>query len=197
MSMPPATRSRRSSDRAAPGSRARRTECRPRPRAARAGCRSAGSASGTPTACCSSVAVDSTGPTTSGITSPALRTTTVSPGRTSLTATWSWLCSVAMPTVEPPTKTGSSTANGVARPVRPTDTMMSRSSGGALLGRELVGDRPARSPRGDAEALALCDVVDLDHHAVDLVVEVVAMFLPVQAVGGDLVDRRRRCARGR
>ena len=33
-----------------------------------------------------------------------------------------------MPTVDPPTKTGSSTANGVARPVRPTETMMSRSS---------------------------------------------------------------------
>ena len=30
---------------------------------------------------------DNTGPTTSGITSPALRTTTVSPGRTSLSAT--------------------------------------------------------------------------------------------------------------
>ena len=70
----------------------------------------------------------STGPTTSGITSPALRTITVSPGRTSLAPTWSSLCSVAMPTVEPPTNTGSSTANGVARPVRPIDTAMSRSS---------------------------------------------------------------------
>ena len=53
-----------------------------------------------------------TGPTTSGITSPALRTTTVSPGRTSFRRTWSSLWSVASPTVEPPTKTGSSTANG-------------------------------------------------------------------------------------
>ena len=70
----------------------------------------------------------STGPTTSGITSPALRTTTVSPGRTSFSRTWSSLCSVAMPTVDPPTNTGSSTANGVARPVRPIDTWMSRSS---------------------------------------------------------------------
>ena len=33
--------------------------------------------------------IDSTGATTSGMTSPALRTTTVSPGRTSLTRTWS------------------------------------------------------------------------------------------------------------
>ena len=79
----------------------------------------------------------STGPTTSGITSPARRTITVSPGRTSLRATSSSLCSVAMPTFAPPTNTGSSTANGVARPVRPMLTMMSRrivvfSSGGNL-----------------------------------------------------------------
>ena len=76
-------------------------------------------------------------PTTSGMTSPALRTTTVSPGRTSLSRTWSSLCSVASPTVDPPTNTGSSTAKGVARPVRPIDTMMRssvvvRSSGGNL-----------------------------------------------------------------
>ena len=70
----------------------------------------------------------STGPTTSGITSPALRTMTVSPTRTSLRATSSWLCSVASPTVEPPTNTGSSCANGVARPVRPMLTMIPRSS---------------------------------------------------------------------
>jgi hypothetical protein len=71
------------------------------------------------------------------MTSPALRTTTMSPGRTSLARTWSSLWSVALVTVEPPTKTGSSSANGVAFPVRPIETMMSwsrvtRSSGGNL-----------------------------------------------------------------
>ena len=80
---------------------------------------------------------DNTGPTTSGMTSPALRTITVSPGRTSLARTWSSLCSVASETVDPPTKTGCSTANGVAFPVRPMETSMStssveRSSGGNL-----------------------------------------------------------------
>ena len=35
-------------------------------------------------------------------------------------------------------------ANGVAFPVRPIDTMMSLQRRGALLGRELVGDRPPR-----------------------------------------------------
>ena len=79
----------------------------------------------------------STGPTTSGMTSPARRTITVSLGRTSLRATSSSLCSVARLTLAPPTNTGSSIANGVARPVRPMLTMMSRrivvfSSGGNL-----------------------------------------------------------------
>ena len=96
-----------------------------------------GRSSGTPTASSPSGRSASTGPTTSGMTSPALRTMTVSPGRTSLACTWSSLCSVASPTVDPPTNTGSSMANGVAFPVRPIDTMMSlqrrdRSSGGNL-----------------------------------------------------------------
>ena len=80
---------------------------------------------------------DRTGATTSGITSPALRTVTVSPGRTSFTRTWSWLWRVASCTVDPLTFTGSNWANGVAFPVRPMDTMMSlrrvvASSGGNL-----------------------------------------------------------------
>ena len=37
--------------------------------------------------------------------------------------------------------------------------------------------------------LALADVVDLDHDAVDLVAEVVAVVLPVLAVGGHVVER--------
>ncbi len=79
----------------------------------------------------------STGPTISGITSPALRSTTVSPGRTSLRLT-SWaLCSVARSTVEPATLVGSITPNGVTRPVRPVFTSIESSlaltsSGGYL-----------------------------------------------------------------
>ena len=78
-----------------------------------------------------------TGPTISGITSPALRSTTVSPISTPLRFTSLALCSVAMPTVEPETSTGSITPNGVTRPVRPTLTLMSSSlvvtsSGGYL-----------------------------------------------------------------
>ena len=68
------------------------------------------------------------GATTSGITSPARRTTTVSPISTPLRATSSALCSVAIEIVTPPTRTGSSIANGVTAPVRPTLTWMSRST---------------------------------------------------------------------
>ncbi len=78
-----------------------------------------------------------TGPTTSGITSPALRSTTMSPISTPLRASSSALWSVARSTVEPLTLTGSIIAKGVTRPVRPTLTWMSSSrvvtsSGGYL-----------------------------------------------------------------
>ena len=79
----------------------------------------------------------STGPRISGMTSPALRRMTVSPGRTSFRFT-SWaLCSVARSTVEPATLVGSMTPKGVTRPVRPTPTSIASSlaltsSGGYL-----------------------------------------------------------------
>ena len=88
----------------------------------------------------------STGPTISGITSPALRSTTVSPGRTSLRRT-SWaLWRVARSTVEPATRVGSMTPNGVTRPVRPVLTSIEislalTSSGGYL---NAIAQRGAR-----------------------------------------------------
>ncbi len=80
------------------------------------------------------------------MTSPALRSTTVSPMSTPLRTT-SWaLCRVAIDTVDPATVTGSMTPNGVTRPVRPTLTWMSRSlvltsSGGYL---KAIAQRGAR-----------------------------------------------------
>ena len=61
----------------------------------------------------------------------------MSPMRTPLRLTSSALCKVARSTVDPLTLTGSITANGVTRPVRPTLTWMSSSrvvtsSGGYL-----------------------------------------------------------------
>ncbi len=84
-------------------------------------------------------------------------------------------------TVEPATRVGSITPNGVTRPVRPTLTSMSRSlvltsSGGYL---NAIAQRGAR--RGRAEPALQRDVVDLDDDAVDLVLDVV----PVLAVVGD------------
>ena len=71
------------------------------------------------------------------MTSPALRMITRSPMRTPLRSTSPALCSVASDTVDPATSTGSISANGVTRPVRPTLTLMLRSvvvacSGGYL-----------------------------------------------------------------
>ena len=93
-----------------------------------------------------------TGPTTSGMTSPALCTRTMSPGRTSFSRTWSSLCRVASCTVEPPTKTGDSRANGVARPVlADRDHDVDQPCRPAPRARILEGDGPARGPRGVAE----------------------------------------------
>ena len=97
----------------------------------------AGQCVGNSNARSSPVRRSATGPTTSGITSPALRSTTMSPISTPLRLTSSALCSVARSTVDPATWAGSITANGVTRPVRPTLTRMSSSrvvtsSGGYL-----------------------------------------------------------------
>ncbi len=60
-----------------------------------------------------------------GMTSPAFSTSTQSPIRRSLRAISSSLCSVALATVLPATRTGSSSATGVRTPLRPTCTVMS------------------------------------------------------------------------
>src|SRR5699024_8971892 len=85
-----------------------------------------------------------TGPTISGMISPALRSTTVSPIFMPLAFTTSWLCKVAIETVEPSTNTGSMTAYGVTLPVRPTLTKISSnfvwtSSGGYLYATDQRG----------------------------------------------------------
>ena len=130
-----------------------------------------------------------TGPRISGMTSPALRSTTVSPMRTPLRCTSVALCSVARSTVDPATTTGSMTPNGVTRPVRPTLTWMSRSCGVDLLGRVLEGDGPPRRARGGAEPALHRDLVDLDDDPVDLVLDVVAVLPRVRDEGVDLLDR--------
>ena len=66
-----------------------------------------------------------------------MRRITMSPMSTPLRLISSALCKVALSTVDPLTLTGSITANGVTRPVRPTFTRISSSlvvtsSGGYL-----------------------------------------------------------------
>jgi hypothetical protein len=67
-------------------------------------------------------------PATNGMTSPARRTSTVSPTRTSRARMTSWLASVARVTVVPPTNTGSSTATGATLPIFPTSHTTSAST---------------------------------------------------------------------
>ena len=129
-----------------------------------------------------------TGPSTSGMTSPALRSTTVSPMSTPLRCT-SWaLCSVARLTVDPATKTGSMNANGRDPTGAPDVDPDVEELGRDLLGRVLVGDRPARCARGGAEPALHGDLVDLDDDAVDLVLDVVAVLAVVVDVGLDALD---------
>ena len=82
----------------------------------------------------------------------------MSPIRTPLRFTSAALCSVAIDTVDPATVTGSITANGVTRPVRPTLTWMSSSlvvtsSGGYLYA---IAQRGARDvlPRRRCRAIS-------------------------------------------
>jgi hypothetical protein len=71
------------------------------------------------------------------MTSPARLTCTMSPTRRSLRATRSKLWSVASFTCAPPISTGSSTANGLIVPVRPTFTSMPSSRVSAMSGANL------------------------------------------------------------
>ena len=55
--------------------------------------------------------------------------------------------------------------------------------GGGLLRRVLEGDRPARRPRRRAQPALQRDLVDLDHHAVDLVLHRVPLLAVALDVG--------------
>ena len=82
--------------------------------------------------------------TTSGMISPALRTTTVSPRCRSSSAMRSALCRVARLTLVPAKGTGSNSATGVTAPVRPTCTA-TRSK---RLGASSAGNFSAIAQRG-------------------------------------------------
>ena len=66
--------------------------------------------------------------------------------------------------------TGSRTAKGVTAPVRPDADRDVAAAWSSLLGRELVGDGPARELGGPPSSLHR-RAIDLDHRAVDLVLD--------------------------
>ena len=84
------------------------------------------------------------GPTTRGITSPARVMITSSPSRMSLVIRSTSLWSVACWTITPETLTGSITACGTSRPVRPTFQSIRNSSVFSSIG----GNFQAIAPRG-------------------------------------------------
>ena len=91
--------------------------------------------------------------------------------------------SVASFTVTPDTCTGSSCANGIMWPVRPTFQATRSSTVVAVLGANFQAIAPRGSrPTTPSWRLQL-EVVDLHHHAVDLEVEPVAPLLPRVAGG--------------
>ena len=129
-----------------------------------------------------------TGPSTSGMTSPALRITTVSPISTPLRLTSDALCSVAWLDRRAGDldrlHVGERRDPAGAADVDPDVEQL----GGGLLRRVLVGDRPARCARRGAEPALQRHLVDFDHHAVDFVLDVVAVLAPVGDAFGDRVD---------
>ena len=134
--------------------------------------------SGTARPACDGARPRGRAPTTSGMTSPALRTMTRSPGRTSLSA--DLVLVVQRGHRDRRAGDDHRLEDGVGRRApRPPDRDLDRQQArGALLGRELARDRPARRARLVAPSVARWSVVvHLDHHAVDVVGEVVAVRL--------------------
>ena len=58
----------------------------------------------------------------------------------------------------------------------------------AFLWRELEGNRPSGSTGGGAQHLPLSEIVDLNHHPVNFISEVVAMMLPMLTVSDHCIE---------
>ena len=113
----------------------------------------------------------STARRTCGITSPARRTTTRSPTRTSLRAISSWLLQGRVGHRHPAHEHRLEASHRGQRAGPPHLHVDPEEGGDRLLGGELVGERPAGRPRDRAELALLVEAVDLVHDPVDLVAE--------------------------
>ena len=138
-----------------------------------------------------------TGPITSGMTSPALRTMHRVARADVFQARPGPRCG-GLPARRSSRRRRRVRARRTASPARcgrsrPRSVKLGR----ALFGRELVGDRPSGCVGGRAELPLEGELVDLHDHAVDLVVEVVAVLLPVAAgLGGRVCALRPAGSRG-
>ena len=131
---------------------------------------------------------ESTGPRISGITSPALRSTMVSPISTPLRSTSNWF-SAQRGLLDRGAGDGHRfhDAEGGDAAGASHLHLDVQELGGDLFGRILEGGRPARGARGRAQGPLLREGVDLHDDAVDLVLDVVAVL----AVVLDVVDLLR------
>ena len=152
--------------------------CRP-PSPAPAPCRTTGTRWASATRRRPSGRSASTGPRISGITSPALRRITVSPGADVL----------ALDLVRVVQRGALDGRAGDLGRLHHAERRHPAGAAGVdldgeqlgvdLLGRVLVGDRPPGRPARRAQPALEADVVDLDHDAVDLVLDVVAVLAVV------------------
>jgi hypothetical protein len=129
---------------------------------------------------------------TSGITSPARRTTTVSRRQMSLRRISSSLCSVAFTMVVPPTKTGFRRATGVSAPVRPTWMSMFSISVVASSAGNLCATAQRGGARHEPQLRLLGEAVHLVDDAVDVVGELRALLAHLAVE----IEQPRRALRG-
>src|SRR5262245_61689587 len=113
------------------------------------------------------------------MTSPARRTTTLSPTRTSFRRNSSSLCRGAFVTLPPPTTPAlgprARAAPCVQRPGPAGLYVDADQLGRRLLRRVLVRQREARCARDEAQLALPIEAIDLVHDAVDLVRQVLAL----------------------
>ncbi len=138
----------------------------------------------------------STTRTTLGITSPPRSISTVSPTRTSLRAISSSLWSVARRHRGAREVHRPQSGDGRQLPGSPHLHLDRLDDGGRLHRRVLVGDRPPRELRREAELLLQRVVVDLHHDAVDVVLERAAGLAPLLQERHHLAEAPAAARRG-
>ena len=145
-----------------------------------------GTSSGTSTSACDGPARPDprrTGPTTSGMTSPALRTIDQVARPDVLGRHLVLVVQRRHPDRRATDEDGLEAGEGRGPAGAADGDHDVEQPRGALLGRELEGDGPARGARGGPQHPVQGQLVHLGHHAVDLVGQVVALFGQLLAPG--------------